>query len=70
MNPGQKADAIDMLKKLDGVAPYDRGNPCRGDGIYAQSIRDKFGMSIDALGKASGYDTVKARWEALRSDFR
>lgn len=34
---------VDMLKKLKGLPPYDKGsNYVRGDSFFAKSIRDEF----------------------------
>jgi hypothetical protein len=71
LSPSEKEEAIDSLKRLDGLPPYDGGsNFCQGDGYFAQSIQQKFNLSLDVLAKASGYDQVKARWDSMRASFR
>ena len=50
-----KSQARDELKKLYGLPPYDRpGNICQGDGYFSASLRSKYGMSLEELGRLVG----------------
>lgn len=64
-----KAEAIDDLKKLNSVPPYDGFNPCGGDGYFAQSLVKKYGMPVDQLEKAVGFAKIVAQWRAVRAGF-
>lgn len=71
LTDAQKARAIQQLSKLDGIPPYDGGsNIVRGDGYFAKSIEAEYGLPLNLLCRASGYDKVKARWESIRASFR
>lgn len=67
--PPRKAKrAMGQLKKLNGDPPHDGpGNFCAHDGYFANSIVAEFGMSIDEIGKACGYDVwLKKKVAAYR----
>lgn len=52
----ERREARDALKMLRGDAPYNGGgNPCQGDGYYAASLRDRYGMPVHEIEKLSGY---------------
>jgi hypothetical protein len=51
-----RLQAQDSLNKLYGHGQYGKGNLCYGDGYYAKSLERRYGMSIDDLIKAIGYD--------------
>lgn len=62
----QRAEIIDKLKMLDGLPPHNGGgNFCRGDGYFANSIVRQYGMSITELTKATGYDKIAKKIQAL-----
>lgn len=57
------ADGFVDLKKFFGDPPYDDGgNFCRGDGIFANSLIEKYKMSLSELAKFTGYDKKKAKY--------
>lgn len=52
----RKAQAKEDLKKLNGDRPYDDGsNLVRGDGVFANSLVEKYGMSLGKLAVWSDY---------------
>lgn len=61
MNPKDRAEAIDKLKMLHGLPPHDGFSIVRGDGYFAKSIVQRFGMSIAELEKVSGFTKVRKR---------
>lgn len=67
---GSKAKAIDELKMLCGLPPHDGGsNICCGDGYFAMSLVRKYGMEIEDLKRAVGFDEIQARWDRARAEF-
>lgn len=65
-----KQKAIDDLKMLEGLPPYDGGsNHCRGDGYFARSLEQKYGMSLEALQKEVGFDKIRQEWQNQRQKF-
>lgn len=64
-----KQEAIDDLKRLNGLPPYDGFNPCCGDGYFAASLIKKYRMSIAQLEKAVGFAKIVAQWKAVRTAF-
>lgn len=53
-----KEEAKKDLDKLygNGLFKRDHANLCYGDGYYALSLKQKYGMELDALAKEIGYD--------------
>lgn len=63
-------EALDDLRKLHGLPPYDGGsNICRDDGYYARSLEKKHGLPLDALERAVGFSAELQRWESARQLF-
>lgn len=63
-------EATEELKKLFGIPPYDgASNICCGDGYFAKSLVQKYGMSIDQLESEVEFKPIRARWEKARKDF-
>ncbi len=62
----QVREAIDDLKKLYGMPPYDSGNPCRWDGIYSRSLETKYNLTLSELVKAVKFNEIEAKWEQLK----
>ncbi len=55
LTPEEKIRAADDLKKLLGLSPYDTmDNPCYGDGYFAKSLEERYGMPIRQLRKETG----------------
>lgn len=54
--------AIDDLKKLNGLPPYDTFNPCCGDGVFMKSLEEKYGMSITLLEQATDFKKLCTAW--------
>lgn len=55
LTPEEKIRATDDLKKLLGLSPYDTmDNPCYGDGYFAKSLEERYGVTIDELKKETG----------------
>lgn len=55
LNPFVRERAKDDLKKLLFLPPYNEmTNICAGDGIFARSLEEKYGLSIDELKKECG----------------
>ena len=69
MTESEKREAVDDLKKFHGLPPYDEVNPCRSDGIFANSLKEKYGMDIAELERATGFKDLKAKWNHLRTEF-
>lgn len=70
MSGDKKKKAIDDLKKLDGLPPYDdRSNTCLNDELFAKSLVTKYGMELARLRKASGYDILYRQWRDVRNSF-
>ena len=64
------AEALDDLRKLQGLPPYDGdGNICRGDGYFARSLEKKYGMDLEALKRAVGFNAELDRWKQARAGF-
>ena len=64
----QKDEALDDLKKLKGLPPYDNwSNICYGDGYFAQSIVSRFGMSISELEKETGLDKREKKYRKAKA---
>lgn len=61
--------AIDDLKKLNSLPPYDGFNPCAGDGYFALAMTKKYGMSIEELEKAVDFKKLVDAWKASRAAF-
>lgn len=62
--------AIEDLKMLDGLPPYDGGgNICKGDGYFAKSLEKKYHMSVEQLRKVTEYDKIYDEWEKMKSNF-
>ena len=61
--------AIDDLKKLNGLPPYDGFNPCEGDGYFALAMTKEYGMSIEELEKAVDFKKLVDAWKASRAAF-
>lgn len=57
-----KKEAIDDLKKLNGLPPYDGFSIVCGDGYYAASLVIKYKMSIEELSKQSGYSKISKKY--------
>lgn len=56
MSPEKKKCAREALDKLHGRGAYAYpGNLCYGDGYFARSIEQEFGMSINELEKEINY---------------
>lgn len=52
----QKANALDDIAMLEGAPPHNTwSNICYGDGIFAQSICNRYGGSINQIKKWCGY---------------
>jgi hypothetical protein len=65
-----KRKAIDDLKMLEGLPPYDDGgNICRGDGHFARSLEKKYHMTLEQLRREVGFDRIKKDWENHRNLF-
>lgn len=64
-----KRKAIDDLKKLNSLPPYDGFNPCGGDGYFALAMTKEYGMSIEDLEKAVGFKELVDQWRAMRTTF-
>lgn len=55
LTDAKRREALDDLKKLRGLPPYDNwSNICYGDGYFANSLVRRYGMSISELEKATG----------------
>ena len=64
------AEARDDLRKLHGLPPYDGGgNPCYGDGYFARSLVEKYGMELDKLKMVVGFNAELVRWKQARAGF-
>lgn len=61
--------ALDDLKKLNGLPPYDGFNPCCGDGYFALAMTKEYGMSIEELEKAVDFKKLTEQWRAIRDRF-
>jgi hypothetical protein len=61
MDAKTRAEAIDKLKMYHGLPPHNGFNPCAGDGYFANSLVQKYGMSIAKLEKVSGFVKVKSK---------
>ncbi len=56
-------EAIDDLKKLYGIAPYDGDeNISKADGYFAKSLERKYEMTIEQLKEESHFDEIYGRW--------
>src|SRR3990172_1024393 len=56
-------EAVDDLKKLYGVSPYDGAeNLCKADGYFAKSLERKYEMTIEQLKIEVKFDELYARW--------
>lgn len=67
----QKAKAMDWIRKLHADPPWDTmSNPCAGDGYFAKSIVQEFGMSITELGQVCGYTEWKKNQIAAYERYR
>ena len=56
-------DGFVDLKMYYGDPPYDGGaNFCQGDGHFANSLIQKYKMSLSELAKFTGYDKKKAKY--------
>lgn len=65
-----KDKAIDDLKRLHGHPPYNGwSNTCYGDGYFANDIKQRFGMSIEELEKAVGYQKYHQAWSRAMQNF-
>ncbi len=69
-----KTKALDDLKKLGGIPPYDDGgNICYGDAYFYRSIEKEFcephGITFEELKRLTGYTDIKRRWEQTRDLF-
>jgi len=64
-----RREAIDDLKKLNGLPPYDGFNPCAGDGYFALSLTKKYGMSVEELSDAVGFKKLVDEWNLARAAF-
>jgi hypothetical protein len=62
-------EAVDDLKRLYGLPPFDGFNPCEGDNYYAKSLTEKYGMSIDKLIEAVDFKSLMVRWNRARAAF-
>lgn len=62
-------EAIDDLKKFNGLPPYDGFNPCAGDGIFAMSLEKKYGCSVSELSKAVNFKKLVDEWNRARAAF-
>lgn len=51
-----REEAREDLSKLHGLPPYSRNNPCYADGYFANSIKDKYGMTISAVEEWTGIE--------------
>jgi len=56
---------INDLKKYDGFPPYDKFNPCQGDGYFAISLERRYRMSVNEMRKVSGYDKIAKKINKL-----
>lgn len=61
--------AIDDLKKLNGLPPYDGFNPCAGDGYFALAMTKEHGMSIEDLEKAVDFKKLVDAWKNARNAY-
>lgn len=50
-----QAEAYDKLKKLHGLPPHGRNNPCYADGHFAKSLERDYNMSIVELENWVGF---------------
>jgi len=68
LSESQKAEARQMLVDLNG----DRGgfSIVQGDGYFAKSIEQKFGLPLDVLAEVSGYNAKKAERQRLLASFQ
>lgn len=67
MTPAQKKQAIDDLHKLYGTGPYtgDMSNICYGDGYFANSIKQKYG--VGSIGELE--EMIRKNEELVKADF-
>jgi hypothetical protein len=55
MTDAEKRKARDEIRMLEGLPPHNHpGNLCYGDGYFAKSLVDKYGVSISELKKKVG----------------
>lgn len=60
----ERKEARNDLKILYGDPPHDTwSNHCYGDGYYANSLKRKWGMSLEELEITSNYD----KWKAFKT---
>ncbi len=60
-------EAIDDLKKLYGVTPYDGSeNISKADGYFAKSLERKYEMTIEQLKEEVNFDEIYGRWIRTR----
>jgi hypothetical protein len=64
-----KTDEITTdLKRLHGIPPFE-GNPAAFDGLYAQSLTEKYGVTIGQLEKSVSFDKIIDRWNKVKATF-
>jgi hypothetical protein len=63
LSGGILVQALDDMKKLRGLPPYNETNPCYGDGYFAASLERKYGCTLEELAKAVKIDKHERRWK-------
>ena len=63
-------NAIRDLSMFFGLPPYDgAGNLVNADSYFANSIEEKYEMTISELREAVGFNALMAHWNRMRNDF-
>jgi hypothetical protein len=69
LTESQKQAAIKDLSMLNGLPPYDEPmNFCFNDNYFAADIARRYGMSLNDLSVASGYDKIVKNWERIQHE--
>ena len=70
LTPSQKRQAQKDLAMLNGLPPYGgASNICCGDGYFAQSLVERYGMPLEQLAAACGHDERLRQWQKCRRNF-
>jgi len=66
----QLKTALDDLKRLYGIPPYDTmSNICYSDGYFANSLVHIYGMPLAELEKVTGFKKAEKAWNKARKNF-
>ena len=66
----EKKQALESLKKLHGIPPYDGpNNPVKGDGLFSKSLEKKYNCSLFELAYETGFAKIHNDWFKIRKQF-